>query len=55
MVYVAMTRGRHNNEAYLYQRIDHEADHEHAKPVAGARDPPAAPRQQILSRAPLPR
>jgi conjugative relaxase-like TrwC/TraI family protein len=34
MLYVAMTRGRHNNEAFLYQRLAHEADHEHAKPVA---------------------
>jgi len=34
MLYVAMTRGRHNNEAFLYQRLPHEADHEHAKPVA---------------------
>jgi conjugative relaxase-like TrwC/TraI family protein len=33
MLYVAMTRGRHNNEAFLYQRLAHEADHEHAKPV----------------------
>jgi conjugative relaxase-like TrwC/TraI family protein len=35
MLYVAMTRGRHSNEAYIYQRFSHEADHEHAKPVAG--------------------
>jgi hypothetical protein len=34
MLYVAMTRGRHNNEAFLYQRLAHEADHEHANPVA---------------------
>ena len=34
MLYVAMTRGGRNNEAYLYQRLSHEADHEHAKPVA---------------------
>jgi ATP-dependent exoDNAse (exonuclease V) alpha subunit len=34
MAYVAMTRGRHNNEAFLYQKFSHEADHEHAKPVA---------------------
>ncbi|WP_192726460.1 MobF family relaxase [Mycobacterium sp. OAS707] len=34
MLYVAMTRGRHNNEAFLYQRVAHEADHEHAAPVA---------------------
>ena len=34
MAYVAMTRGRLNNEAFLYQRFSHEADHEHAKPVA---------------------
>ena len=35
MLYVAMTRGRHNNEAFLYQKFSQEADHEHAKPVAG--------------------
>jgi hypothetical protein len=34
MANVAMTRGRHNNEAFLYQRLAHEADHEHAKLVA---------------------
>jgi ATP-dependent exoDNAse (exonuclease V) beta subunit len=34
MLYVAMTRGRHH-EAFIYQRFNHEADHEHAKPVAG--------------------
>ncbi|MDT5371204.1 MAG: hypothetical protein QOC62_5635, partial [Mycobacterium sp.] len=34
MAYVAMTRGRHNNEAFLYQKFGQEADHEHAKPVA---------------------
>jgi conjugative relaxase-like TrwC/TraI family protein len=35
MLYVAMTRGRHNNEAFLYQRLTNEADHEHTKPVSG--------------------
>lgn len=35
MLYVAMTRGRHGNHAYLYQRSGGEADHEHANPVAG--------------------
>jgi conjugative relaxase-like TrwC/TraI family protein len=35
MLYVAMTRGRHNNQAFLYQRITNEADHDHTKPVAG--------------------
>jgi hypothetical protein len=34
MLYVAMTRGRHNNAAFLYQKFSQEADHEHAKPVA---------------------
>jgi ATP-dependent exoDNAse (exonuclease V) alpha subunit len=34
MAYVAITRGRHNNEAFLYQKFSQEADHEHAKPVA---------------------
>jgi hypothetical protein len=33
MAYVAMTRGRHNNEAYLYQKFGQEAAHEHAKPI----------------------
>jgi hypothetical protein len=33
MAYVAMTRGRHNNEAFLYQKLRQEADHEHATPV----------------------
>jgi ATP-dependent exoDNAse (exonuclease V) alpha subunit len=32
MAYVAMTRGRHNNEAFLYQKFSQEADHEHANP-----------------------
>jgi conjugative relaxase-like TrwC/TraI family protein len=36
MLYVAMTRGRDNNHAYLYQRFTGEADHEHSTPVAGA-------------------
>ena len=34
MAYVAMTRGRHTNHAYLYQRLSHEADHHHATPIA---------------------
>ena len=51
MAYVAMTRGRHNNEAFLYQKIGQEADHDHAKPISARGDPPAAPRQQILGRA----
>ena len=33
MTYVAMTRGRHNNEVFLYQRFTNEADHEHATPI----------------------
>ncbi|AGB26838.1 TrwC relaxase (plasmid) [Mycobacterium sp. JS623] len=33
MLYVAMTRGRHNNEAFLYQRLAQEGDHEHAAPL----------------------
>jgi conjugative relaxase-like TrwC/TraI family protein len=32
MLYVAMTRGRHTNEAFLYQRFANEADHDHARP-----------------------
>jgi len=35
MAYVAMTRGRHNNEAFLYQKIGQEADHDHAEPISG--------------------
>ena len=34
MLYVAMTRGRHNNEAFLYQRFTNEADHEHSNPLS---------------------
>jgi hypothetical protein len=34
MLYVAMTRGRHNNEAFLYQRFVNEADHDHSQPVS---------------------
>jgi hypothetical protein len=34
MAYVAVTRGRHNNEAFPLQQFSNEADHEHAKPVA---------------------
>jgi hypothetical protein len=33
MLYVAMTRGRHCNEAFLYQRLPGEASHEHSKPA----------------------
>jgi conjugative relaxase-like TrwC/TraI family protein len=36
MAYVAMTRGRDHNDAYIYQRLTGEADHEHATPVAGS-------------------
>jgi conjugative relaxase-like TrwC/TraI family protein len=35
MAYVAMTRGRNTNHAYLYQRLSGESDHEHSVPVAG--------------------
>jgi conjugative relaxase-like TrwC/TraI family protein len=34
MLYVAMTRGRENNHAYIYRRLDGETDHEHTVPVA---------------------
>ena len=34
MAYVAMTRGRHNNEAFLYQKFSQEGDHEHATPIS---------------------
>ena len=36
MLYVALTRGRDNNAAFLYQRITGEADHEHARPITYA-------------------
>jgi hypothetical protein len=35
MLYVAMTRGRHKNDAFLYQRLTNEADHEHSTPTYG--------------------
>ena len=35
MAYVAMTRGRHNNEAFLYQRLTDERDHEHSRLTFG--------------------
>jgi conjugative relaxase-like TrwC/TraI family protein len=35
MLYVAMTRGRSNNQAFIYQRFGGESDHEHSAPVAG--------------------
>jgi len=34
MLYVAMTRGRHSNQAFLCQRITNEADHDHTEPIA---------------------
>ena len=34
MLYVAMIRGRYNNEAYLHQRISSEADHTHDASVS---------------------
>jgi len=36
MAYVAMTRGRQTNHAYLYHKLNHEADHHHATPIAKA-------------------
>ncbi|KUI22699.1 MobF family relaxase [Mycobacterium sp. GA-2829] len=35
MLYVAMTRGRQSNHAFIYERSTGEADHDHAKPVSG--------------------
>ena len=35
MAYVAMTRGRQTNEAFLYQRLSNEADHEHSRTTYG--------------------
>jgi conjugative relaxase-like TrwC/TraI family protein len=34
MLYVAMTRGRENNQAYIYQRLPGESDHDHTAPVS---------------------
>ena len=36
MLYVAMTRGRDNNHAYVYERLPGEADHDHSTPLAGS-------------------
>ena len=33
MAYVAMTRGRESNDAYIYQRFGGESDHEHSRPI----------------------
>ena len=35
MAKIAMTRGKDENHAFIYQPITGEADHEHAAPVAG--------------------
>ena len=35
LLYVAMTRGRESNTAYLYERLAGEGDHEHAQPTPG--------------------
>ncbi len=35
LLYVAMTRGRESNRAYLYQRTVGEADHQHRSPAEG--------------------
>lgn len=35
MAYVAMSRGRDTNHAYIYTHVSGEADHEHSAPVAG--------------------
>jgi hypothetical protein len=35
LLYVAMTRGRESNQAYLYERIAGEGEHEHAQPTPG--------------------
>ena len=34
MAYVAMTRGRESNDAYIYQRLTGESEHEHSRPIA---------------------
>lgn len=33
LAYVAMTRGRHSNRAYMYERFRGELDHEHTSPT----------------------
>jgi hypothetical protein len=38
LLYVAMTRGRDTNHAYLYERIAGEGDHEHAQPTPGVHE-----------------
>ena len=35
LLYVALTRGRESNTAYLYERLAGEGDHEHAQPTPG--------------------
>jgi ATP-dependent exoDNAse (exonuclease V) alpha subunit len=35
MAYVAMSRGRDTNHAYIYTHVSGEADHEHTAPVVG--------------------
>ena len=35
LAYVAMSRGRDTNHAYIYTHFSGEADHEHTTPVAG--------------------
>jgi conjugative relaxase-like TrwC/TraI family protein len=35
LLYVALTRGRDSNQAYLYERIAGEGDHEHAEQIPG--------------------
>ena len=35
LLYVAMTRGRDTNQAYLYERLAGEGEHEHAQPTPG--------------------
>ena len=36
MAYVAMTRAKDENHAYIYQRLGGESDHEHSRPTSGA-------------------
>ena len=35
LLYVAMTRGRETNHAYLYERLGGETEHEHPEPQSG--------------------
>ena len=50
-----MTRGRDDNHAYLYHRVQPEADHEHARPDRGRRIHRVRRGNKLLGRALPPR